>query len=476
METMTMTRRILSAVLILALVAGIASAQLTQRATATDDRTFPDGLEGERFRRLIEAISTRNLTLASTFYSDDLAEEFRERLPEDSFLELYQRVASTSGGLDFYGVRTYDPPRPGVTTVIAEGRNYGAWWAIAFFYGDDPDRGLTDIKITRARTPVDVAATPVTVDEFVAEVSGMMDRVCEQGLFSGSVLVAAGNDVVLQHACGDVDPDPDSDPETHTLVDVGTRFNIGSLNKMFTAVAVAQLVEHGKLSYDDTLSEFLDESWLPAGVADRVTIHQLLSHTSGLGDFLEAAAGDTSREQFRALDDYREFVAADSLRFEPGTDWLFSSTGYMLLGAVIESVTGEDYFDHMQKYLFGPAGMADTGWSEDVRGGPAGGGFSTARDLHRFTMALASGDLLPGEMLERMWTPQRGGDGAYGYGFTLRTTPKGFVVGHDGAFPGVEAYYDIYVQTGHTVVVLTNLEGAAWPVNERISELMERLE
>ena len=467
-----MTRRTLSAVLILALVAGIASAQLAQKAT--DDPTFPGGLEGERFRVLIEAISTRNLTLASRFYSDHLAEELRERLSEDSFLELYQWVASTSGGLDFYGVRTYDPPRPGVTTVIAEGRNYGAWWAIAFFYGDDPDDGLADIRITRARTPVEVATTPITTDDFVAEVSGMMDRICEQGLFSGSVLVAGGNDVILQHACGEAEPE--ADPETHTLVDVGTRFNIGSLNKMFTAVAVAQLVEQGKLSYDDTLSVFLDESWLPARIADLVTIDQLLSHTSGLGDCLEAAAGDTSAEQFRALDDYRELVAADSLRFEPGTDWLFSNTGYLLLGTVIESVTGEDYFDHMQKSVFGPAGMADTGWGDDVRGGPAGGGYSTARDLHRFTMALASGDLLPGEMLERMWTPQRGGDGAYGYGFTLRATPKGFVVGHDGAFPGVEAYYDIYIQTGHTVVVLTNLEGAAWPVNERISELMERLE
>jgi CubicO group peptidase (beta-lactamase class C family) len=470
---------------------------MSQVATATDDPNFPDGLEGERFSMLIEAITTRNEKLASTFYSEHLTAGLAERMGEGSFLDLYRWVATTSGGLEFYGVRSYDPPREGTTTVVAQGRNYGAWWAIAFFYGDDPDAGLTDIRITRARVPKAVAREPFSVEPFAGELARMMDRICEQGLFSGSVLVAAGNDIIFERACGL------ADRELHTPINPDTRLNIGSMSKMFTAVAVAQLAERGLLSYDDPLGEFLDEEWLDPGVAERVKVHHLLSHTSALGDYMRNAPHGEDVGEHRTLDDYRDLVAGDTLAFEPGSDWLYSATGYLLLGAIIESVSGQDYFTYVQENILDPAGMDDTGWGEpgvverlatryiasggsetgweksfDPRfplGGPAGGGYSTARDLHRFTMSIASGELLPGETLERMWTPYEDGDNAYGYGFMLRMRPSGFVVGHEGAFPGVEGYYDIHVQTGHTVVVLTNLDGAAWPVHERIQELMTRL-
>ncbi|MFH1864250.1 MAG: serine hydrolase domain-containing protein [Candidatus Eisenbacteria bacterium] len=345
----------------------------------------------------------------------------------------------------------------------------------------------------------DVAATKLTDAGFAEELGGMLDRVCGMGLFSGAVIVARGNDVIFERACGE------ADRSSHEPIDMDTKFNVGSMNKMFTAVAAAQLVEQGKLSYDAPLSEFLDESWLPMRVSGRVTIHQLLTHTSGLGDFLNATFEEGSGQRFRAVGDYRELVARDSPRFEPGTDWSYSSTGFILLGAVIESVTGGDYFDYMREYVYGPAGMgdtdcydmdspvenmavgyspsadSDTGWEENrhehfIRGGPAGGGFSTAPDLFRFTKALASGALVSGESVQRMWTDYQEGDGSYGYGFMLRQSPKGLVVGHDGGFTGMEAYYDVYLQTGHTVVVLTNLDGAAWPVDARIRDLMERLE
>jgi len=142
---------------------------------------------------------------------------------------------------------------------------------------------------------------------------------------------------------------------------------------------------------------------------------------------------------------------------------------------------GEDVPSESMATSYSQSSDSETGWEESApghftRGGPAGGGYSTARDLHRFTMALASGELIPGEALERMWAPHREGDQGYGYGFMLRMSPAGYVVGHEGGFPGVEGYYDVYVQSGHTVVVLTNLNGAAWPVDARIRDLMARLE
>jgi CubicO group peptidase (beta-lactamase class C family) len=485
-------------------VTAIASGQATATVIVgvgapTDDPAFPEGLEGERLEMLLQALNSRDLGLARAFYDEHLADAYKEELNAESFIEGYQWTANATGGLDFYGVRTYDPPRPNQMTAVCRDRLYGSYWAIVFSYGDDMEAGLTDLRVNRARVPAEIAETRIDAAALGRELDEMLERVCERGLLSGTVLVAQGNDVIYEHACGQASkrfPSP---------VDINTKFNIGSLNKMFTAVAVAQLVEEGRLFFEDPISEHLDAAWLPSEVAERITIHHLLTHTSGLGDFFSETFDKASRKRFRELSDFRELTVVETLAFEPGTDWSYSNTGYVLLGAVIESVTGGSYFDYMREHVYGPAGMGDTdcydmdcpienlaigywrsadcpgGWRNNyfehvIRGGPAGGGFSTAPDLHRFTQALASGALVSGSVIPRMWTDYRDGEGNYGYGFMLRQTPMGLVVGHDGGFTGIEAYYDVYVDTGHTVVVLTNLDGAAWPVFARIGELMTRLE
>ena len=465
-----MIGRILFALLVCALSAAAAFAQAPGANTRSDSPTFPEGLEGERFHMLIEALNTRDLGLAERFYDEHLAEEFRESFPVGSYLEGYQWIASTTGGLDFHGVRTYDPPRPDQTTVICRGRNYGSWWAIVFHYGEDRPAGITDMGITRARMPSDVAATTLSGGELAQELGDMMKRICGEGLFSGTVLVASGNDVVFQHACGE------ASKRLQASIDMDAEFDIGSMSTMFTAVAIAQLVEQGALSYDDPLSKFLDGSWLPAEIAERVTIHHLLTHTAGLGDFLNASleeGSEGSRKRLHTVDDYRELVVGDTLAFEPGTDWSYSNTGMLLLAAVIENVTDGDYYEYLLENIYGPAGMEST---DGDGGGPTDGVFSTAPDLLRFTQALASSALVSGETLARMWTDYREGEGGYGYGFMLRESQAGLAIGHDGGSGGSEAYYDIYIESGHTVVVMANLDGAAWPVAASIRDLMGRLE
>ncbi|MBN2565735.1 MAG: beta-lactamase family protein, partial [Candidatus Eisenbacteria bacterium] len=428
------------AVVLLLCAAGWSGA--SEPATPTDEPAFPKGLEGERFELLIKAVNSRDMGLARRFYEEQLTDEYREELSESAFLQAYQWFASSTGGVDFYGVRTYDPPRSNETTVICRDLLYGSFWGITFSYGDDPGTGITHVRFNAARVPAAVVAAKIDAVGLAEELDTVLDRVCSRGLFSGTVLIARGNDVIYEHACGE------ASKAFHAPVDRDTKFNVGSLNKMFTAVAIAQLAEQGRLSYDDPVSAFLDESWLPAAVAEKITIHQLLTHTSGLGDYFSRTFETGSRKRFRTVDEFKELVS-DSLRFEPGTDWGYSDTGFLLLGAVIESVTGRDYFDYIREYVYGPAGMGDTdcydmdcpienlaigywrstacprGWKNNIylhviRGGPAGGGFSTAPDLHRFTQALASGALVSGDTIARMWTDYREGDRAYGYGFMLR--------------------------------------------------------
>src|SRR5262249_53768355 len=133
-----------------------------------------------------------------------------------------------------------------------------------------------------------------------------------------------------------------------------TRFHIGSMDKMFTAVAIAQLVEAGKLSWDATLAELVPD-YPDRETARKVTVWQVLHHTAGLGDFFVPEFFQ-NRERFVDPADYLDLIARQPKVGEPGKDWNYSNAGYVLLGRIVEKVSGEGYFDYMQHHVFAPAG------------------------------------------------------------------------------------------------------------------------
>jgi CubicO group peptidase (beta-lactamase class C family) len=286
-------------------------------------------------------------------------------------------------------------------------------------------------------------------------------------------------------------------------VKLQTRFNLGSMNKMFTAVAALQLVERGKLSLDDTIGKYLGTDWLSQPVLDRVQVKHLLTHTSGLGSYFNEEFVRSSRALFRRVDDYRPLVKSEGLDFEPGTNWKYSNTGMLVAGAVIEKAGGKDYFDYIRENVTGPAGMRDTdsyeldrvnrnlavGYSQEqtaggpawrnnlfehvIRGGPAGGGYSTVEDLLRFDQALRSGKLLTKASLANLWRayPELSSPD-YGLGFGIESSAAGRIVGHSGGFTGISAHLDMYLDDGWTVAVLSNYGDAAPIVQGKARELI----
>jgi CubicO group peptidase (beta-lactamase class C family) len=284
-----------------------------------------------------------------------------------------------------------------------------------------------------ARTPVGISERPLSEKEAIDEIRTLMAGLHKKDWFSGTVLIAKGADVLLTDFAGE------ASKAFHVPNNIDTKFNLGSMNKMFTATAVARLVEAGKLSFDDPISKYIDETWLPKAVTNTITIRHLITHTSGLGSYFNETYDKSSRALFRRLDDYKPLIKDDKPAFTPGTRFQYSNTGLFLLGVVIEKITGEDYFDHIRKAIYTPAGMTNSdsyemdypvenlaiGYSPDwkspyrwqnnlykhvIKGGPAGGGFSTVKDLHRFALALLSGKLVSPRMRELMWTPRaRGG-------------------------------------------------------------------
>ncbi|HKO04041.1 MAG TPA: serine hydrolase domain-containing protein [Candidatus Acidoferrales bacterium] len=318
--------------------------------------------------------------------------------------------------------------------------------------------------------------------EALAAAAKRAGELCASGEFSGTVLVARSGRTLLSRACGE------ADREKKIANRLDTKFNLGSMNKMFTATAVLQLVEQGKIRLEDGVGKYLTD-YPNREVAEKVTIHELLTHTGGTGDIFGPAYRE-NRDKLRSPGDYVALYGTRGPEFEPGSRFEYSNYGFVLLGAVIEKVSGKSYYEYVREHIFGPAGMKDTDSylaSAEVanraigymrmdpggpleantitlppRGSPAGGGYSTAEDLVRFAEALTGNKLLSAKSTELLTTGKAGPPGRmYAYGFQDEREDGVRMIGHNGGSPGVNAILHIYPESGYVVVALANLDPTA---------------
>ncbi len=302
-----------------------------------------------------------------------------------------------------------------------------------------------------------------------ASVGSTLQRMAARGAFSGVVLVARHGKVTFAHAYGLAN---DRTREPNRL---STRFNLASVGKTFTEVAVARLVQEDRLRFSDPIGRYVPD--LPAPL-HRLTVAQLLDHTSGLGDYFDSANYARLQSHLTTLRAYLPLVSAEA---PPGA-WHYSNSGYIVLGLIVERVSRESYYDFVRREVWLRAGMTHTaciprtkvghgvaiGYTGAVantaglppRGTSAGGCYSTVGDMLRFANALESHRLL-GAALTRTLTTAKvklGPAQEYGYGFGIRLGPKGAppTIWHNGGSPGVGAEIDINPGLGYTVVVLAN--------------------
>jgi D-alanyl-D-alanine carboxypeptidase len=333
----------------------------------------------------------------------------------------------------------------------------------------------------------------MTEADALKAVSAHAEKLAGEDELSGAVLVAKDDRVLFSHVYGLADRNRRI-PNT-----LRTRFRIGSMNKMFTAVATLQLVEAGKVKLTAPLGTYLPD-YPNRDVATKVTIHQLLTHTGGTGDIF-GPEFDAHRKELRTLADYVKLYGKRGLEFAPGSRWAYSNYGFLLLGAVIEKVTGHSYYDYVQAHIYAPAGMTRTGslpedhavpdrsisytkspgttaWVPNTdtlpyRGTSAGGGYSTVEDLTRFAHALLSHKLLSPDSTKLLITGKvkDGPATRYAYGFEdARDADGNGWVGHGGGAPGISGDLKIYPKSGYVVAVLANLDP---PAAQRISEYLD---
>ena len=299
------------------------------------------------------------------------------------------------------------------------------------------------------------------------------------GTFSGVVLIACDGRSIFSAAYGQ------ANRATGVPIAVSTRFNLGSMNKMWTAVAVAQLIEQGKLSLDAPVGRYLPEI-SNAAIRDQVLIRQLLTHTSGLGSYF-GHGFLTDHVLVRRAADYLPFFINDPLAFTPGSRMAYSNAGFALLGAIIERVSGMSYFDYMQQNVLDRAGMRTAGFLDlhdlpgdvahsygrlpgsqeigdtipflEARGGPAGGAYAAAADIVAFSRALWTGRLVKTGLANEFTEGKvaMGPGLKYGYGFGEGSLNGWRHVGHNGGAPGVGTEFLSFPDLGLDLVVLTNV-------------------
>jgi CubicO group peptidase (beta-lactamase class C family) len=484
------------AVLLVAAVCQSAFAQSPGEKSYQDGSDLPGGKMGDRIRSIISTFNSNDPDQIRRFVNEECTEEFRAIATMAQHIDFWASTYMETGGVDLHGIRTYVPAREDQTIVILKDRNYGGWRAAVVAFDEEQNYLVDGLRFSRARTPTNVDEPPLTEDQFIQAVEKIVDPLIERTAFSGAVLVARGDQVLHVRAGGE------ASKRFHTPNNAETKFNLGSMNKMFTATAIVQLAEKGKLSYDDPISNYVDDSWFPESVSSTITVHHLLTHTSGLGSYFNEDYSNGSRELYRVVDDFKPLVREDVPSFTPGERFQYSNTGMLILGVVIESVTGESYFDYIRDNIYQPAGMTNSdsyemdypvenlaigyspdrhseyGWQNNlykhvIKGGPAGGGFSTVGDLHRFALAIQRGKLVSSESLEMMWQDQSGE--GYGYGFGIDEGPAGKIVGHSGGFDGINGNLDIFVDKGYIIVVLSNIDNGASPLADRITQLLARV-
>jgi len=444
-----------------------------------------------RAREIAELVNTGDRAAVRKYVEANFSDTMRN-IPMERHLLFFSFEHDQSRGLEVSGVQDSGPNE---ATLLVKNRLTGEWQGLRVTVEPTPPHKITGIGRRPPKPPA--SETKKLSDKDIArELDEFAKKLAGADVFSGTIVLAKNGEIVYKGAFGVANKDFNAPNR------IDTKFNLGSMNKMFTAVSIAQLVEKGKMSFEDPLSKFIPD-FPNAEAAKKIQIKHLLSHTAGLGGYFSERYDAMSRERLRTVDDMMKLAREDEkdISFEPGSRWAYSNTGMLVLGKVIEAVSGQNYFDYVRDNIYKPAGMANTDsyeldrvnpnlavgydkrftdagveWGNNVfshvmRGGPQGGGYSTVEDLLKFDQALRSGKLIRVETLKMLTSPKPELKSPnYGYGFQVDSENN--IAGHGGGFTGINSNLDMYLGSGWSAIVMSNYSRAAGPVQAKMRQLI----
>jgi len=486
--------RILTGVLVLGLLSGMG-------VSAAGDVTWPDTPPARQMTAYLKALNANDEKAWNDYASSDIWQKGTGDDDIKKRVDMFEMLTSDLGGVEAVKITESTDSK---ITVVAKALNpTGPFEFVEFSIEieSEPPFKIAGLSVRPTDNPDDgLPEGKMTDEEIVNYLKTFMDELVSNDKFSGTVLLAKDDQVLFKNAYGMACKRYD------VLNKIDTKFNLGSMNKMFTGVAVAQLAEQGKLSFDDFIIKHLPD-YPNREVAEKVTIHQLLTHTSGMGSYWDELFEGPFWE-IKTVQQLADLIIDKPLLFEPGERLEYSNSGPIILGLIIEKISGMSYYDYIREHIYKPAGMINSGcfeidhpvknlaigytksdyngrhtdeWYNNLfmhaaKGGPAGGGFSTVEDLLKFDQALRSYRLLSKEYTELVITGKvdMGPDMKYAYLFGDRIENGHRIVGHNGGAPGINANLDMYWDSGYTVAVMSNYDMGSEPVSRKLRKMLTR--
>ncbi|MFC4560141.1 serine hydrolase domain-containing protein [Virgibacillus kekensis] len=330
------------------------------------------------------------------------------------------------------------------------------------------------------------------------ELEEIVSEVQREVNFSGTILVKKENDILMDKSFGYANCSDKLENNSET------RFGIASGCKLFTAIAICQLIQNGKLSFEDRIKDVLDYEF--AHFDDSVTVHHLLTHTSGIPDYFDEDEMDDFEELWvkhpmyalRELKDFLPLFQQEKMKCTPGEKFHYNNAGFIVLGLILQQVSNMKFQDYIEEFVFKKAGMNWSGYfafdllpsnvaqgyidnkdgtwrtniySLPVIGGSDGGAYVTAGDMARLWEALVNEELLDKKYTELLLKKHVSvnEDSYYGYGVWIRegSLPKYHVMGYD---PGVSFHSGYYQESSITMVVCSNKSDGAFEIMRAIEE------
>ncbi len=440
---------------------------------------FPATPAGRQAAAWLDTFNTGNRDSLKNFLSKNFPSRAEDVDQEMGFREM-------TGGFDLRKVEESTPTK--LTALVQERTSDQFARLVLEVEGKEPHQIISlDLRVTSR--PAEFPLPHLAESALLTAVEKRLNDDSAADRFAGAAVISKNGKLIFSRAFGFADRQGKI-PNT-----LKTRFRIGSMNKMFTAVATLQLVQAGKLKLDDTIGKYLTD-YPNKDVSAKVTVHHLLTHTGGTGDIF-GPDYETHRLELRTLQDYVKLYGSRGLQFEPGSRWAYSNYGFILLGVLIEKVSGKNYYDYVRDHIYVPAGMTASGSEPEdqkiadrsiaysrpgpgaqwelagglpYRGTSAGGGYSTVEDLLRFATALQKNQLLNAQHTELLTTGKvDAGMGRYAYGFADRVINGTKCFGHGGGAPGMNGDLAICPGPGYVIAVLANVDP---PAASRISDFI----
>jgi D-alanyl-D-alanine carboxypeptidase len=449
----------------------VRAARTAQAPSAASD--IPKTAPGEQFSAWLSA-----------FNSGDKAEleKFRGNFdkPEDHKVEGMLGFRQQTGGFD---VRKIEDSTGTQLTALIQERDSDQFARLKIEVEAAAPNRITHLDMLAIERPAEFTLPRLSQSDLVTALRAKLEKDSGAGKFSGAALLAKDGKSIFTGAYGMADREKKI-PNT-----LNTKFRIGSMNKMFTAASILQLVQAGKISLGDPVGKYLTD-YPNKDIATKVTIYQLLTHTGGTGDFF-GPQFDAHRLELKTLQDYMKLYGERAPQFEPGSRWEYSNYGFLMLGVVVERVSGKSYYDYVSENIYKPAGMTSSGsFPEDqtvpdrsigytqfggkglqpntdtlpYRGTSAGGGYCTVEDLLRFANALSNHKLLNAQNTDLLTTGKVDTPRGDKYAFGFMDNGGGTAMrhfGHGGGAPGMNGELQIFPQTGYVIIVLSNLDPPA---------------